>query len=69
MRMIARGNTPEHCQQRVNQLTKDGWKQISEIKMDQTPTIDCSWVCVLEREGERKDEKRHRWNQNIHFMN
>lgn len=67
MRMIARGNTPEYCQQRVNQLSKAGWKPITEVKVDPTPTIDISWVCVLEREGERIDEKRHRWNRNIHL--
>jgi hypothetical protein len=64
MRMIARGNTPETCQKRVNLLKKDGWTQITDINMDPSPTIDCSWVCVLEREGELKNEKKHQWNRN-----
>ena len=66
MRTIARGNTPEACQQRVNLLKRDKWKQISEIKQDPSPTIDLSWVAVMEREEnpeslERK--KKRRWNR------
>jgi hypothetical protein len=50
MRMIARGNTPENCTKRVNQLKKEGWKPITDVKLDPSPSIDLSWVCVLERD-------------------
>jgi hypothetical protein len=55
--MIARGNTPEKCQQNVNVLKARGWTPITEVKLDPSPTIDISYVCVLEREdGKRVNE-------------
>lgn len=58
MRTIARGNTPEHCQKRVTELTRGGWKQISEIKLDPTRTINISFVCVLERKDDPVEKKK-----------
>jgi hypothetical protein len=59
MRMIARANTPEMCTKRVNELKKEGWKPITEVKLDPSPSIDMSFVCVLEREGEPIKRKGH----------
>jgi hypothetical protein len=61
--MIARGNTPENCTKRVNQLKKDGWTPISDVKIDPSPTIDLSWVCVLEKPGEIKKDRKSPFNK------
>lgn len=65
MRIIARGSTPEACQQRVEQLKKAGWKPITEVKLDPSPTIDISFVCVMEREDD--STKKRRFNSYVSF--
>lgn len=57
MRTIARGNTIQNCQKQVNHLKCAGWTPITEIKLDPSPSIDISFVCVLERPENKNANK------------
>jgi hypothetical protein len=68
MRTIVRGSTKERCEQSVNVLKKKGWTQISEVKVDPTPTIDISWVAVMERKDNEGSNKKRKWNSYVSYQ-
>jgi hypothetical protein len=67
MRTIVRGSNPEKVKSRVKELTKRGWKQISDIKVDPTPTIEISYVTVMEKPDNKPDDKKRKWNSYVSY--
>jgi hypothetical protein len=64
MRTIARGNTPENCQKRVDALKKGGWESITDVIRDPSPSISESFVCVMEIKDTpfNKNNEKKRFN-------
>lgn len=67
MRTIVRGSTKERCQKSADILKGRGWKQISEVKVDPTPTIELSFVCVMEKADNKPDDKKRKWNSYVSY--
>lgn len=68
MRTIVRGSNPEKVKSRVKELTKRGWKQISDIKVDPTPTIEISYVTVMEKPDNKPADKKRKWNSYVSYQ-
>jgi hypothetical protein len=60
MRTIVRANNPVDCQRRVTIKEREGWKAITNVKLDTSGDYD-SYVCVMEKSDE-PHEKKHKWN-------
>lgn len=65
MRTLVRSNNIKDCQQRVKVKEKEGWKAITEVKLDTSGDYD-TYVCVMERpDNPGKTENQNRWNRRL----
>ena len=66
MKRLARGDTPTECEKSRDRLKKNGWKAISDIKVDDSLAYmgEISYVVVMERPDEPGKTKK-KWNSDL----
>lgn len=60
VRKLIRANSAKICQKNVDHMVKRGWTPITEVKLDPSPSIDVSYVCVMEREEKSEHSNKRR---------
>jgi hypothetical protein len=70
MRELAHGSTPDLCQKQVTRYISRGWKQVSEIKLDDSGSgyNEIRYVAVMEfPEKEGAPKKQRNWGRRWHL--
>jgi hypothetical protein len=68
VRCLVRSHTIKDCEQRVKVKEREGWKRLTEVKLDDSHISwgDISYVCVMEmpdNEEAAKNYKKRRFNK------
>lgn len=65
MRTLVRAFSRKEAESRVRQMKREGWKALTDIKVDESYYMSVNYVCVMEKEDIKVDpsKKKRTWGK------
>lgn len=65
MRTLVRAFSRKEAESRVSQMKREGWKALTDIKVDESYYMSVNYVCVMEKEDVEVDpsKKKRTWGK------